>query len=215
MSERSEMASVILASSSSRRREWLTSLFEKSGKILGFYDLENSEPAPISGREVSIQTLDSCMHKAKVASSVIEQEFSDSASYVVVSDTLVEDPDDQLVALGKPPDPVSAASSLIRLSGRRHRVWSSTGILQKGGGDVKLDDGWMVKIWTDYSIVEFDEIEFSLMNELIDSESWVGKAGGYDIAGMAGKFSRVVQGKDVTVLGFAPKAIDSIIKIAH
>ena len=35
-----------------------------------------------------------------------------------------------------------------------------------------------------------------------------GKAGGYDLAGDAGKFAKVVDGEEVTVLGFSNRAID-------
>ena len=49
--------------------------------------------------------------------------------------------------------------------------------------------------------------------ELISSESWKGKAGGYDLAGMAGKFCRVVEGEDVTVLGLSTLAMDRLVQI--
>ena len=63
------------------------------------------------------------------------------ADIILVSDTLVEDPDDQRAALGKPKDESSAAFSLIRLSGRRHRVWSSTAILSRKTGDIERRRG--------------------------------------------------------------------------
>ena len=44
--------------------------------------------------------------------------------------------------------------------------------------------------------------------DLIKSRSWEGKAGGYDLAGAAGKFASVVDGEEVTVLGFSNRAID-------
>ena len=45
---------------------------------------------------------------------------------------------------------------------------------------------------------------------MINSRSWEGKAGGYDLAGAAGKFASVVDGEEVTVLGFSNRAIDSL-----
>ena len=48
------------------------------------------------------------------------------------------------------------------------------------------------------------------MEELIGTESWVGKAGGYDLAGKAGSFSRVIEGVDVTVVGFSARGFDEI-----
>jgi predicted house-cleaning NTP pyrophosphatase (Maf/HAM1 superfamily) len=68
----------------------------------------------------------------------------------------------------------------------------------------------MAEVWTDFAIVEFDEIEADEMVELIETESWIGKAGGYDLAGKAGSFSRVIEGDDVTVLGFSARGFDEI-----
>ena len=46
--------------------------------------------------------------------------------------------------------------------------------------------------------------------DLINSHSWEGKAGGYDLAGASGKFGRVVDGEEVTVLGFSNRAMHSL-----
>jgi len=132
------------------------------------------------------------------------------ADIILVSDTLVEDPDDERAALGKPKDESSAAFSLIRLSGRRHRVWSSTAIISRKTGDIDVGDDWLATIWTDYAIVEFEQMEEDEIIDLINSRSWDGKAGGYDLAGDAGKFARVIDGEEVTVLGFSNRAIDSL-----
>ena len=86
-------------------------------------------------------------------------------------------------------------------------VWSSTAILDRCEGEIELDRGWKASIWTDFSVVEFEEIQEGDMRGMLDSEAWQGKAGGYDIAGKAGDFSRVVEGEEVTVLGFSAGAI--------
>ena len=203
------MEIVILASASSRRRSWLSERISGGNVGLEFYELEGSEPQPRAGVEVKEQVFEACMHKAKVASSTIG-EGGEGPRIIVVSDTLVEDPDDHLVALGKPVDKASAASTLIRLSGRRHVVWSSTAVLERGGGGIELDWGWKASIWTDFSIVEFEEIQEESMMEMLGSGAWQGKAGGYDLAGKAGEFSRVVEGEEVTVLGFSSRAIDDL-----
>jgi predicted house-cleaning NTP pyrophosphatase (Maf/HAM1 superfamily) len=75
---------------------------------------------------------------------------------------------------------------------------------------LEVGAGWRAAIWTDFSIVEFDEIGADGMEDLIGSGSWFGKAGGYDLAGKAGSFSRVVEGEDVTVLGFSSRAFEEI-----
>ena len=203
------MPLVTLASASERRRQILTEHLENLDACLEFCTLREPEQEVSSGMEVNLQVESSCIRKAMAA--VKERASGENvADIILVSDTLVEDPDDDRAALGKPKDESSAAFSLIRLSGRRHRVWSSTAILSRKIGDVGVGDDWLATIWTDYAIVEFVNIEDDDIIYLINSRSWEGKAGGYDLAGAAGKFASVVDGKEVTVLGFSSRAIDSL-----
>ena len=203
------MPLVTLASASERRRQILTEHLENLDACLEFCTLREPEQEVSSGMEVNLQVESSCIRKAMAA--VKERSSGENvADIILVSDTLVEDPDDERAALGKPKDESSAAFSLIRLSGRRHRVWSSTAILSRKIGDVGVGDDWLATIWTDYAIVEFVNIGDDDIIDLINSRSWEGKAGGYDLAGAAGKFASVVDGKEVTVLGFSSRAIDSL-----
>ena len=203
------MPLVTLASASERRRQILTEYLENLDTCLEFCTLREPEQEVSSGMEVNLQVESSCIRKAMAA--VKERASGENvADIILVSDTLVEDPDDERAALGKPKDESSAAFSLIRLSGRRHRVWSSTAILSRKIGDVGVGDDWLATIWTDYAIVEFVNIGDDDIIDLINSRSWEGKAGGYDLAGAAGKFASVVDGEEVTVLGFSSRAIDSL-----
>ena len=203
------MPLVTLASASERRRQILSVHLEDLDTCLEFCTLREPEQEVSSGMEVNLQVESSCIRKAMAA--VKERSSGENvADIILVSDTLVEDPDDERAALGKPKDESSAAFSLIRLSGRRHRVWSSTAILSRKIGDLDVGDGWLATIWTDYAIVEFVNIGDDDIIDLIKSRSWEGKAGGYDLAGAAGKFASVVDGKEVTVLGFSSRAIDSL-----
>ena len=203
------MPLVTLASASERRRQILSVHLEDLDTCLEFCTLREPEQEVSSGMEVNLQVESSCIRKAMAA--VKERASGENlADIILVSDTLVEDPDDERAALGKPKDESSAAFSLIRLSGRRHRVWSSTAILSRKIGDVDVGDDWLATIWTDYAIVEFVNIEDDDIICLINSRSWEGKAGGYDLAGAAGKFASVVDGEEVTVLGFSSRAIDSL-----
>mgnify|MGYP001329402679 FL=1 len=203
------MPLVTLASASERRRQILTEHLEDLDTCLEFCTLREPEQEVSSGMEVNLQVESSCIRKAMAA--VKERASGENvADIILVSDTLVEDPDDERAALGKPKDESSAAFSLIRLSGRRHRVWSSTAILSRKIGDVDVGDDWLATIWTDYAIVEFVNMEDDDIICLINSRSWEGKAGGYDLAGAAGKFASVVDGEEVTVLGFSSRAIDSL-----
>ena len=211
ISEMSE-TSITLASSSHRRRSWISEILAGSEIILNYHELGEVEPVPNSNSEDSLQTEHACMVKAEAAASQFLEDVMKIPSIILVSDTLVEDPDNSSVALGKPEDELIAASTLIRLSGRRHKVWSSTAILDREEVGIELKGGWRLKIWTNFSIVEFDDLDENVMDELIQTRSWFGKAGGYDIAGMAQSFAKVVQGEKVTVLGFSCDAMAELLK---
>ena len=207
------MPAILLASASERRRAMMSELSEVGGKEILFSTLKELDPGPSASLEVNLQVEYSCMHKARSAASEHVAIEDQVAEIIVVSDTLVEDPDDCRAALGKPKDKISAASTLIRLSGRRHKVWSSTAIITRNGPGTEVGSDWHATIWTDFSIVEFDEIDANTMEELIRSESWIGKAGGYDLAGKAGSLTRIIEGEDVTVLGFSSRAFSEIKKL--
>ena len=204
------MPLILLASASERRRQILSEYLEDRDTCLEFCILREPEQEVSSGMEVNLQVESSCIKKAIAAVKEMASEAENVVDIVIVSDTLVEDPDDQRAALGKPKDESSAAFSLIRLSGRRHRVWSSTAILSRKTGDISVGEDWLAKIWTDYAIVEFEHMGEDDIIDLINCRSWEGKAGGYDLAGDAGKFASVVDGEEVTVLGFSNRAIDSL-----
>ena len=163
---------------------------------------------------MGLQTEVTCI--AKVEAAVSEMAISGAIhDMVIVADTLVEDPEDPFVAMGKPDDVVAATAMLLRLSGRRHRVWSSTAVLwspetAREGTEV-LHGGWSADIWTESAIVEFDDLPADTLAELILSDSWGGKAGAYDLAGQAGAYAALVEGHEVTVLGFASAAMDELL----
>ena len=116
---------------------------------------------------------------------------------VVVADTMIEDPDDPSVAIGKAQDELSAVSMIKRLSGRRHQVWSATG--------VQICGDWT--FFVESAVVEIDELNPDEIAHLIETESWKGKAGSYDLAGEMGRHARLVDGDELAVLGFAPSAL--------
>ena len=90
---------------------------------------------------------------------------------------------------------------LLDLSGRRHLVWSGTAII-----DFRLGEP-QIHTFIESAVVEFETLNDSVLNELISSESWRGKAGGYDMAGIAKNHSKLIEGELVTVLGLASEAI--------
>lgn len=177
---------VWLASQSPRRAVMLESLFA-SLKCQGFPDVDETP----SGGTVDIQVLSICKKKSQA---VLEEHGFD---LVIVSDTMLADPDDMDLALGKPNDTIEAAMMLHRLSGRRHQVWTATGI--------QLHGEWT--FFVEHAIVEIDTLSDEQLVELVRSGSWKGKAGGYDLAGPMGAYARLIEGSESTVLGIAGEAM--------
>ena len=178
---------VWLASQSPRRAVMLQPLFPDL-KCEGFTDVDET---PLPG-SVDAQVLSICQKKSKAVPD------GHGFDMVIVCDTLLADPDDMVSTLGKPKDTVEAAMMLHRLSGRRHQVWSATGI--------HLNGGW--QFFVEHAIVEFDSLTDEQLVELVLSESWKGKAGGYDLAGPMGEYARLIDGHESTVLGIAGEAME-------
>ena len=141
---------------------------------------------------VSEQVKEVSLRKSNAVSFPVDEDV------VVVADTLVEDPDDENAALGQPRDRSHATSMLIRLRGRRHRVWSAT--------SVHALNQWKTSI--ECALVEFSDFSDDDLIELIESNSWQGKAGGYDLAGLMGQYATLVEGSESTVLGFTEESLD-------
>ena len=123
-----------------------------------------------------------------------------SAPRIIVADTLVEDPDDHLQPLGQPSNRQEAVNMLLRLSGRNHRVWTGTALIQ----------GTKVESWIESATVSIDSLDDEVLEALIISDSWRGKAGGYDFAGPMGNFATIIDGEEETVLGFTPQLFDAL-----
>jgi predicted house-cleaning NTP pyrophosphatase (Maf/HAM1 superfamily) len=51
------------------------------------------------------------------------------------------------------------------------------------------------------------------MVDLIESSSWTGKAGGYDIHGRASELVEVVEGSEITVLGLSANSMTALREI--
>ena len=209
------MTRILLASKSERRMSWLKENLEDSDFRFFSSALKSTEIKPLQGFEVSKQVEIVCQSKAENAR--IENKLSINRrernyDAILVSDTMIEDPDDYTLSIGKPKDALTATSNLIRLSGRKHRVWSSTSVLLPR--EVATANGkWDILNRTNSATVEFSELGDDEIYKLVSSESWKGKAGGFDLAGIAGEFCRVTEGEEVTVLGFSPDAV-SILKQA-
>ena len=184
---------VWVASASKRRKEMLLPLFHN----LLCQALESVDESS-SADTVPGQILEICQKKAAAVNS--SQDFD----LIIVSDTMLQDPDFDDLAMGKANDAIQAAAMLHRLSGRRHRVWSATGIFHQGEWEFHLNQ----------AIVEFENLADEVLVELVLNESWVGKAGSYDFAGDMGKFAKLVEGDEATVLGIAGDAMERLVELS-
>ena len=178
---------ILLASASERRGAILRERFANVEQV-ALHGVDESVPRQVLSGQVKEVAL-------RKAHSVL---LNDSYDVVVVSDTLVEDPDDEQAALGKPTSKEQAVAMLLRLRGRRHRVWSATMVHAMGSWHSSVEN----------AVVEFEEFSDDVLVELIESDSWVGKAGGYDLAGMMGQYAQLVEGTEPTVLGFTQSSLD-------
>ena len=182
------MGIVHLASASSRR----AAMLEEHGYTVRQVPLRARERPHRHGISISEQVANTLQGKIEAAI----RECSNPI--VIVADTLVEDPDDHLQPLGQPANRHDALNMLRRLSGRNHKGWTGTAIIR--GGDVES--------WVESATVSIDRLSDETLESLILSDSWRGKAGGYDYAGAMGNFANIVDGAEETVLGFAPQLFE-------
>ena len=205
---------VLLASASKRRLSCLKEILDWEIKA---QPLLSDEKNMINGESVELQVNEICLSKAKFAAiewDIIEKEGIDAPEIIIVSDTIVEDPDNYLNPMGQPKNKLEATNMLLRLSGKRHKVWSSTAILIKSNEKyLPIHGKWGYQKWTSHSIVEFEQLTNEDIIALIQNESWYGKAGGYDLAGEAKKHTKLIQGDELTVLGFAFESIEELKRI--
>jgi septum formation protein len=104
---------------------------------------------------------------------------------------------DTVVACGrrilpKPADTEEARQCLIRLSGRRHRVY--------GGVSLVAPDGSVRNRLVQTAVI-FNRLDEQEIAQYLDSGEWEGKAGGYAIQGWAAAFVRSINGSYSNVVG--------------
>ncbi|MBI20245.1 MAG: hypothetical protein CMB73_06680 [Euryarchaeota archaeon] len=174
-----------LASNSSRRKEMLEpiipTIFSKG------VDADESIP---KGMPILKAIDEICRRKAEAAK-------SKDYEFIIVSDTMIVDPDDETKAIGKPDSIHHARMILEHLRGRKHTVVTSSGLFIDGNWEFSQSTAEV--LISNYSNQELEE--------LLISKSWLGKAGGYDLAGEMKKFANLIKGEEATVLGLTPKVI--------
>ena len=182
-----------LASASPRRAAMLRPLYP----FLHQEGLDGVDESPPKGT-VESQVLSICKRKAAALNE------STNFDAILVADTMISDPDDHSLSIGKPTSKAHAAVMLHRLSGRHHQVWTASGLYWNGE--------WT--FWCEHAVVAFPEFSDEVFSDLIESDSWKGKAGGYDLHGAMGEHATLIEGSESVVLGLASGALEHLEALA-
>lgn len=174
---------IILASSSPRRKE----LFDKYGLDYIVDYVETNEVLD-SHLTLSKQLENIALQKARP----LKSKYPDHI--IISADTMVTF---QQQMLGKPKDRDDARRMLKQLSGKQQLVISAVCIID-GQKEITFSDG---------TIVLFKEINDQEIEEYLDTNEWIGKAGAYAVQGIAKKFVSKIQGDKETVIGLPMRLI--------
>ncbi len=170
---------LVLASASPRRRDLLAQI----GIVPDVIDPADIDETP-AARELP-RAHAARLAKAKALAVAVRH----VGSVVIGADTVVAC---GRRILPKPVDTDEARRCLVRLSGRRHRVY--------GGVSVVAPDG-SVRDRLVQTAVIFNRLEERDITRYLDSGEWEGKAGGYAIQGLAAAFVRSINGSYSNVVG--------------
>ena len=174
-----------LASQSPRRRELLTQIgvdFQVLSVTVDESPLPGEKPAQL------VQRLARNKAAAGLAALAAKAKDADDDPPILGADTIVVVDD---TILGKPKDETDAKAMLIRLSNRRHQVFSAVSLCNRN------------RQMTELSITEvhFRAIELSELDRYCASGEPLGKAGAYAIQGLAGLFVTRLEGSYSGVVG--------------
>ena len=182
---------LVLASSSPRRAEILTSLGIRF--VVDASDIPE-DVRPEEAPEAAVARL--------AAAKAAEVAGRRASEWVLAADTLVRLGDD---LLGKPADDGEAASMLRRIAGREHRVY--TGVLLRHGAD------------SGRSLVEVSAVRIAPMSE--QEIAWYvatgeprDKAGAYAVQGLGSRFIERVEGSYTNVMGLPARGVYRLMREA-
>ena len=179
------MKKIILASSSPRRKE----LLEKHN-IYFIIEFEETDEVLDESLTLSKQLENIAYQKALPIANKYPHDI------VIGADTMVYF---QGKMLGKPKDRGEAKRMLQQLSNNQQLVYSSVCI---------IDDGKVVS-FTDVTMVQFKKLDEEEIEEYLDTNEWMGKAGAYAIQRIASKFIAKIKGDKDTVIGLPVRLINN------
>lgn len=181
MMSKPPLPSLLLASTSPRRRQILESL-NLSFTVI---DPKSDESAAHAGNVEEI-TMENSLLKARSGIGSVRHE----TDIVIGSDTLVIL--DQKV-MGKPKDHAEAVKMLSQLSGNWHRVVTGLALVSKKYGELKAFDTSKIK----FKSLTLQEIEsYAATKEPYD------KAGSYAVQGLGALLIEKIEGSYTNVMGF-------------
>ncbi len=140
--------------------------------------------------------IDYVVRMAKEKSNVLDVNLDE---FLVTADTIV------VVGrniLHKVDDKNIARKYLRLLSGRTHKVYTAFNVKHKRQNYSGLEKTYLkMKYLTDFEIDSY-----------LEKNEWQGKAGGYGIQGLAGKFFPVIKGCISNVIGLPLPKLDNVLK---
>jgi septum formation protein len=172
------MNNIILASASPRRKE----LMEKAGLTFDIINADVTEEIPDDAAPFEAVLLLS-MKKARAVA------FDHPDSIIIGADTVVSI-DEQI--LGKPKNENDAIEMLMRLSGKKHRVYTGVTIIK----------GDMVKNFFEETAVYFYKLTEKEIRDYVATGEPMDKAGAYGIQGKGCTLVRKIDGDFYNVVGF-------------
>jgi len=181
---------LILASSSPRRLELLGSIGIVPTQILS----PDIDETPLKHKKVRpyVERI------AHLKAQAVHDQISDA--YVLAADTVVE--------LGgkivlKAHNAEEARGILTRLSGRRHRVYTSVCVITPQGKNACR---------TVTTRLTLKRLSTEELDDFLASGEWVGKAGAFSIQGRGAKFVKFISGSYPNVVGLPLFETDSLLK---
>jgi len=174
---------IVLASSSPRRAEIL-----RDAGIPFTVCATQIDEAPLPNESAHAMVARLAEAKARAAASLVNS--SDSECIVIGADTTVELNGE---IFGKPDDSAHAREMLVKLSGCSHRVL--TGIFT-----LRIPEN-VIRAAVEISNVTFASLSENEITKYVSSGEPLGKAGGYAIQGLAGRFIPRIEGCYFNVVG--------------
>jgi len=181
---------LILASSSPRRLDLLASIGIEPNEVLS----PEIDESPLRHESIA-----SYVHRiARLKAQAVHRQAPDA--YILAADTAVE-LGGKIILKAQTLD--EARAMLKRLSGRRHRVYTSVCVISPQGKEACRT------VLTRLSLKRLSKEE---VDEYLSSGAWEGKAGAFSIQGKSGKFVKFLSGSYTNVVGLPLYETDTLLK---